>query len=270
VTGRSALHEIRIDPVLDCRVRTKPNSLFPEPIGRWDSHRDLMDAEGRVELALGGFLLRWPNERIALVDLGVGPDSPNFPPERQFLEVLRAFGVSPEDVTEILLTHLHIDHVGWASVSGNVTFPNATYRFHEADWEHFRLEDRIAAKLEPVLNQSEVFRDECAILPGVDLIESPGHTPGSSCFRVSSSDGEVLILGDVVHCPVQLLESEWSAIADVDPGLARKTRARLVRELEGSRTKVAGCHFPGLRAGRLLNVEGVRTWQAAKPEPRPL
>ena len=70
-----------------------------------------------------------------------------------------------------------------------------------------------------------------------------------------------MMLGDVVHCPVQLLDDEWASLFDFDPVLARATRTRLARELEGDvSTSVSGAHFPGMRFGRVLKGQGRRQW----------
>jgi hypothetical protein len=69
-----------------------------------------------------------------------------------------------------------------------------------------------------------------------------------------------VLLGDVVHCPVELMEDEWEAVMDVDPALASRTRETLAKELEGSDVAVAAAHFPGLRFGRLLSGAGRRLW----------
>lgn len=77
----------------------------------------------------------------------------------------------------------------------------------------------------------------------------------------SAGTRRVIMLGDVVHCPAQLLEPEWCTLYDVDRELARKTRERLVRQLEGDRSvEMAGAHFPGLRFGRLVEARGRRQW----------
>jgi len=54
------------------------------------------------------------------------------------LNNLAALGVQPEQVTDVIFTHLHFDHVGWASADGVRVFPNAVYRCDARDWEHFR------------------------------------------------------------------------------------------------------------------------------------
>jgi hypothetical protein len=69
-----------------------------------------------------------------------------------------------------------------------------------------------------------------------------------------------MLLGDVVHCPVELLDDEWATIGDVDPAMAQRTRIALARELEADDVPVAAAHFPGLQFGRLLSGEGRRSW----------
>jgi hypothetical protein len=77
---------------------------------------------------------------------------------------------------------------------------------------------------------------------------------------VSSGGQRALLLGDAVTCPVQLDEPTWHSIGDVDPELARRTRERLWRELEGENVSGAGAHFPELKFGRVLEGNGKRWW----------
>ena len=89
---------------------------------------------------------------------------------------------------------------------------------------------------------------------------APGHTPGSTIIVASSGTDRALLLGDVVHCPVELLDDEWAGMGDVDPELAKRTRNALARELEGAEVPVAAAHFPGLQFGKLLIGNGKRQW----------
>ena len=82
------------------------------------------------------------------------------------------------------------------------------------------------------------------VLPGVDAMVAPGHTPGSTIIVVSSKAERALLLGDVVHCPVELLDEEWAGMGDVDPELAKRTRNAMARELEGTDVPAAAAHFP--------------------------
>src|SRR5437764_1464257 len=103
----------------------------------WAPHQGLLDGDGRVEMALGGFVLRH-RDRVAVIDAGIGPDSPMpFMQGGRFLDSLATHGVGPGDVTDMIFTHLHFDHIGWASRDGKAVFPNATYRCDLRDWDYF-------------------------------------------------------------------------------------------------------------------------------------
>ena len=238
----------------------------------WIPHQQFLDADGNITMSMGGFLVR-SGERVVLIDVGIGPNSN---PERtgMFLQSLDQLGVKPEDVTDVALTHLHFDHVGWASNGEEPFFPNATYRCHQADWDFFLGTDpydeslavellggRCSSELLPAVRERvETWHGDEAILPGVNVRSAPGHTPGSSIVVISSGAERAILLGDVVHCPAELLEDDWEMIGDVDRSLARATRAALARELEGTNVPMAATHFPGLQFGRLLPGTGLRGW----------
>jgi glyoxylase-like metal-dependent hydrolase (beta-lactamase superfamily II) len=253
----------RIDPVLDGSGRFQPTLSFrgstPE---QWALHRDLLDENGLLGFAMGGFLVRGGGH-TTLVDLGLGPRSFLGIQGGSFVDELSRLGVSAEEVTDVVFTHLHFDHIGWARYpDGAAVFGRATYRCSEADWSHFMEEhpEAEAEMLSPIAERFERWSGSGPLLSGVDTLEAPGHTPGSAVIVVSEGSERAMLLGDVVHCPVELVDDEWAAMFDVDPALARRTRVALNRELEGSDVAVAASHFPGLQFGRLLTGEGRRRW----------
>ena len=263
---------LRIDPVIDGIARIPPTSAFTGKGSAdedWAPHRALIADDGLLDLQLGGFLVRGGplGERVVLVDCGLGDfDRPPFK-GGELIASLRALGVEPADVTDMVFTHLHFDHVGWASTDEAPTFANATYRCDEADWAWFmerdtedRAERRSARILGPVTERVEVYSGDGPLLPGLDRLGAAGHTPGSSIIVLSDGDARGLLLGDVVHCPVELLDDEWGGLGDVDPALALQTRIALARELEGTDTPVAAAHFPGLEFGRVIAANGIRRW----------
>ena len=255
--------ELRIEPVHD-GVATVPAATAYAGVDEaaWEQHRQFLDADGNLELALGGFLIR-TGDRVVLVDAGVGNLTRGPFVGGRLLESLAGLGVRPEDVTDVVFTHLHFDHVGWATQQGEIVFTNATYRCDERDWAHFVGPDPGATKkLSPITDRLEPFSGSGPIpgLGGIDVLAAAGHTPGSTIVVVSSGTERAMLLGDVVHCPVELLDDEWAGMADVDPELAKRTRNALARELEGQDVPVAAAHFEGLRFGRLLGGEGRRRW----------
>jgi hypothetical protein len=78
---------------------------------------------------------------------------------------------------------------------------------------------------------------------------------------LSSGTDRAILLGDVVHCPVELIDSDgFEAVGDVDRDLARRTRQAWINELEGTRVPASAAHFPEMKFGRLLPAEGKRQW----------
>jgi glyoxylase-like metal-dependent hydrolase (beta-lactamase superfamily II) len=257
--------DLRIDGVIDGAGRFPPTRTFRGTTDeQWAAHQDLLDEDGLLGFSMGGFLIR-DGSRTVLVDLGVGRKSIMGIQGGAFLTELAALGVAPADVTDVLFTHLHIDHVGWAADDdGRPVFPAATYRCAAADWDHFMTghPGEIAQLLAGVTDRFETWDGSGPVLPGLDALAAPGHTPGSTVIVASSGSARALMLGDVVHCPVQLVDDEWGALFDVDPALAARTRAALSRELEGSDALIAAAHFPGLQFGRLLRASAGRRWLA--------
>jgi glyoxylase-like metal-dependent hydrolase (beta-lactamase superfamily II) len=262
---------IEVIPLVDSVVHLDPTELFTGTApGKgsspqdWEAHRDLLDEDGRMQMVVRSFLVERGGRRI-LIDGGYGPGSPVG--TAQLLDSLGAVGLQPADIDDVVLTHLHSDHIGWSSVDGVPTFPNATYRCDGRDWAHFvegppgdRMNDLAREKLLPIRDRFEHWDGDTTLAPGLDVLHAPGHTPGNAVVVFSDGDERALMLGDAVHCPVMLLDAEWQRIIDVDPVLARRTMERLVAEIESEGLRVTGAHFPGLDFGRVLTAQGTRRW----------
>jgi glyoxylase-like metal-dependent hydrolase (beta-lactamase superfamily II) len=258
--------DLTVEPVYD-GVMKMPATVFQGTTEQlWAPHQRFLDADGRLEFALGGFLVRAPGDRIVLVDAGIGDRSgeirngTGFFRGGELLSSLARLHVRPEDVTDVVFTHLHFDHIGWATRDGVMTFPNATYQCDERDWQHFREDERVQPVLGPIADRLSTWTSSGPLAPGIDAMSAPGHTPGSTILVLSSGAARAMLLGDVIHCPVELLDDEWSGMGDVDPELAKRTRNALAREIEGTDVPVAAAHFPGMVFGRLLSAQGRRSW----------
>ncbi len=256
---------IDVEAVLDGSARFVPTDTFVQPgvEDPWACHADLLDEHGKLRMSMGGFLVRTGNH-VALVDTGVGNVHNDEFDGGGMLEDLRRHGVEPGDITDVLFTHLHFDHVGWATQQGTVVFPNARHRVHEADWEHFvtgpEADPRARRKLEPLTEQLELFSSDGPLLPGIDARPMPGHTPGTTVFVLASEGERALLLGDVVHTVVELVDDRWEALFDVDRDAARAVRNAVAAELIETGDLAAPAHFPGLRFGRLVTGLHGREW----------
>ena len=77
------------------------------------------------------------------------------------------------------------------------------------------------------------------------------------------SDGEsAVIIGDVCHHPAQITMTDWSPLFDLNPTLAAQSREKLMQRLENAETTVIGGHFEHPGFGRIVKVDGRRTWRA--------
>jgi glyoxylase-like metal-dependent hydrolase (beta-lactamase superfamily II) len=226
----------------------------------WNCPEHPVDERGRLTMTFGGFLVR-TGERTVLVDSGIGTVNDDRWHGGGLPESLRRYGVELSDVTDVVFTHLHFDHVGWATQGGRIMFPNATYRVHQADWDHFVAAPDAAAgavrKLSPIETQLETFTTETELVPGLVARPAPGHTPGSTIYVVADGGDRALLLGDVVHAVAELTDPEWHGLYDVDPVAARTVRDRIAEEAAQMGDVIAAAHFPGLRFGRLV-ISGSR------------
>jgi glyoxylase-like metal-dependent hydrolase (beta-lactamase superfamily II) len=260
--------DIVVTPLHDGEFRTGPEYFGPEVT--FDGHEDLLGTDGRLHLPIGCFLLRGGPlaDRRVLVDAGLGEMSADNVDGGALMDELARAGVRPSEIDTVVCSHLHIDHCGWLmDAEARPIFPAATVAIGAEDWERF-VESGQDLMLEHTRSGlKELFGAERVTLvdrdgpvaPGVSAIRAPGHTPGHLVLIVSDGDSRALLLGDAISCPVQLEETDWAAISDVDPALARATRERLWRELDDTRMPAVGAHFPGLEFGRVLSGAG-RRW----------
>lgn len=245
----------------------------PGEVGRIlaDAHEPAMQPT-----SVNAFLIDTGKKRI-LVDTGGG----NFfgPSLGKFQSALKAAGYAPEAIDEILITHLHPDHVGGLVSGGKAVFPNAIVRL-DASEQKFWLDrsnvdkvdasvkgsfDAAAALLEPyrVLGHIKPFEPGAVLDPGVSAVALPGHTPGHTAFRIQSEGKTMLIWGDLMHvAPVQLKDPGVTIKFDYAPDLAARNRIAMMKDSVQRKYIVAGSHlaFPGI--GSFKQVAGGWQWIA--------
>jgi len=188
-----------------------------------------------------------------LVDTGVGPPGlwDGWQPEREggLLPALCERGVAPADVDVVLMTHDHVDHVGWnTDAAGEPVFLNARYLLDEAALARARSRPgtpHVRRCLLAIEDRLETFSGEAEIAPGVVTVPLPGHAEGHVGVRVG--DG-VLMVADAVPHPALLDHPEWQFLVELDPEQASATRYALVSGLKGER--VVGSHFDQWRPVR--------------------
>lgn len=273
-----------VHPITDGTFVASPGYFHPQ--GQAADHPELFATHGKAWLPIGCFVLDH-GDRTVLIDAGMGPNA-MVSGERcqlyggQLLVGLNALDLSPAHITDVIVTHLHTDHVGWLfDAHAQPVFKNAEIWFGLDDWDHFlvtpntrmypdHLREGFLAEQARETNHFRPLDTETAITPQVHFRPTPGHTPGHGSVLIASGTDRLIVLGDAITCPVQLDEPTWHSIGDVDPDLADRTRQALWRELEDPSAIGVGAHFPGLQHGRVLTATGARKWTAGPPTPPPL
>ncbi len=203
--------------------------------------------------------------RIA-VDTCIGNDKQRSNPlwaqmQGPFLDEVAAAGFAPEQITHVICTHLHVDHVGWNTrlIDGEwvPTFPNAQYLFVAAEFDHWsQTEDLFGDpvfddSVQPIVDAglAEMVAPDHVLNDEVRLQPTPGHTPGHVSVEISSGGQRAIITGDMVHTPLQLADPELSSMFDTDPDQARATRHAVFPGWADGETLVIGTHFGTPTAG---------------------
>lgn len=264
--------DMRIDALIDGEAVIPKDGLYggdlPPSEEDWAPYTKYLDpCTGQQINTIGSYLIRY-DDKVVLHDAGMGPE-PTLPPFTGggLRSALWALDVSPLDVTDIVYSHLHIDHIGWTSVGGAPYFPNATIRIDRRDWEHYSREDYqledwevpvttverdlVSVRFAPVADRIELFEGDAEIVPGIAALEASGHTPGHTVIELTSRGEKGLLIGDLVHTQGELVEA-WDFAINHDHGRAVEAIERFRRYLYDNKLPFAAAHFPGLKWGRLV------------------
>jgi glyoxylase-like metal-dependent hydrolase (beta-lactamase superfamily II) len=272
---------------VDRVVESEGPSFFPEFIfpdwteEAFEAERDWLAphfrhaATGRLLMSVHAYVIRI-GRHVVLVDTCIGNDKerPSTKPwhrlQTPWLERLDALGVAPEQVTHVLCTHLHVDHVGWNTRLQNgrwvPTFPNARYLFHKDEYAYWEAEARRPQEGRSGSNDG-TFQD--SVLPVVEagkaelvdgwheiddalkLEPSVGHSPGHVCLNLASEGARACFTGDMMHHPMQIARPDWNSRFCWDPAMSAATRRRFVERFAESGETVLAAHFAAPTAGRV-------------------
>ncbi|MQA19723.1 MBL fold metallo-hydrolase [Rugamonas rivuli] len=236
--------------------------------------RDLADAalQAPVQGSINAFLIN-TGSKLILVDAGAGSlygDCCG-----KLIGHLRAAGYRPEQVDEVLLTHLHKDHAGGIAAQGTAVFPNAVVRLSQAEADYWLTPankasapaflssffDSAVAAAAPYQARWQPYAAFGRIEPGIDALPAPGHTPGHAMYLVQSRSQQLLIWGDIVHvAALQLPHPAATVKYDTGEADAQATRRQLLQMAAGKQMLIGAAHiaFPGL--GHIRPQNGAYAW----------
>ncbi|HET6433577.1 MBL fold metallo-hydrolase [Dyella sp.] len=215
-----------------------------------------------LETSVNAYLIN-TGDKLVLIDTGAG--TLFGPTLGKLLDSLRASGYQPEQVDEIVITHMHPDHVGGLIKDGEIAFPNAVVRADKRDadfWLSKANLDKAAeadkgffqgamASLNPYVeaHRFQPFEGATEIVPGIRAVSTPGHTPGHTSYLVESNGKKLMIWGDLVHVQaVQFAQPSVTIHFDSTPAKAEAERKAEFARAAKQGYLVADAHiaFPGL------------------------
>ena len=246
------------DGVLPITASTMATNAAPADLSAW--LKDMYLPPEITDWPLNVAVVR-SGDKVILVDSGLGSEFPGFPRAGQLAMRLDAAGIDPATVTDVVLTHLHMDHIGGLLVDGLRGRLRTDVRVHlaaaEADfWEAPDFSRTVMpAPIPEVLRstatkfldlyrgQLRPFETEHEVAPGVLIRRTGGHTPGHSIVRVESRGEALTFAGDAVFQP-GFEKPNWQNGFEHDPEESTRVRVRLLKELAATGEQLVATHLP--------------------------
>jgi glyoxylase-like metal-dependent hydrolase (beta-lactamase superfamily II) len=174
----------------------------------------------------------------------------------QLASRMTASGYKPEDVTVVVITHMHGDHIGGLMTDGKPSFPNARYVFGQAEYDFWTAADRmsgptegnakaVAANVKPLAEKATFLADGADALPGITSVAAFGHTPGHLAYRLESEGKVLLLTADTAnHFVASLQQPDWHVRFDMAKDEAAATRRRIFDMVAAEKIPFIGYHMP--------------------------
>jgi glyoxylase-like metal-dependent hydrolase (beta-lactamase superfamily II) len=230
--------------------------------------KDMYLPPDALDWALNVMVVR-SGDRNILIDAGLGMDPDlNLPRAGQLIRRLGASGIDLREITDVVITHLHMDHIGGLLVDGVKEQLRPDLRIHVAasEVEFWKSPDFTRTNMPPGFpdalratathfldtygSQVRTFDDAQEIAPGVTARRTGGHTPGHSVVRLSSKGEALTFAGDAIFA-VGFEQPNWHNGFEHDPEAAAQVRIALLNELAGTGEMLVATHLPFPSVGRV-------------------
>ena len=237
--------------------------------GTTDEVAKLLKAAGAppdvIRLSVNVLLVKL-KDHVVLIDTGLGPKA-----QGVLMQSLRKAGASAGDITDILITHVHGDHVGGlATADGTPAFPKAKVRMSSAEWVFMQSQSDLAPLVKTISAQVQTFEPGTVVAPGITAVAINGHTPGHMGYEIVNGEDRILDIGDAAHSSiVSLVRPDWAMGFDGDRAVAKASREKLLSDLSKSHERIFSPHFPYPGVGT-VESEGIHyRWQPTLKSGKP-
>lgn len=229
------------------------------------------DENNLCVMAMRCLFVETENRRI-LIDTGVGNkhDLKFYQPHNlnDIVHEIGSFGYSANDITDVILTHLHFDHCGYATRFDEnkeivPTFPNATYWLSKAQWDNYR-NPRLYEKdsffpenIEPITKakQLNLINEDTELFEGFSLKLFDGHTPGQIAVFIDTESEKIVYPGDVIPTSAHV-SLGWLSAYDNNAALAMEEKKRLLDEIVLQKRTAIFYHDAHVISAKVENKNG--------------
>lgn len=276
---RSKLGSADITVVSDGTIAFPPSALWPEvPEDELEGYLSAnYQPTDSVPLEVNAMVIDLNGRRV-LIDAGAGPNYSFRATKGGLPENLRAAGIDPDTIDDVIFTHLHPDHL-WGVTDGEneaLHFPNAEYVMAESEHAFWgdpdlpgqmpterlqKVAQTTLAHLASVGDQMRTANATAEVNPGITFVPTPGHTPGHVSILLESDGESLIVSGDVVGNSVVSFEHpEWAVGFDADMEKGAASRLSFLDQAATDRLRVFAYHLPWPGFGRVARSGNAYRW----------
>ncbi|MEM6971368.1 MAG: MBL fold metallo-hydrolase [Pseudomonadota bacterium] len=201
------------------------------------------------------FTVTLVNTGAELILFDTGNGEGRRPGRGRLIERLAELGIAPGDITHVVITHFHPDHIGGMLENGEAAFPNAAYAMGAAEFDYWTTGDipanraglvaLIESNVLPFAEQSRMVGPGDAVISGIEAIDGSGHTPGHMIYHLESEGERLAITSDTAnHYVMSLQRPDWHVRFDMDKEAAAARRKEIFGMLAADRVPFIGYHMP--------------------------